>query len=94
MPDRFKADIFGQLTDRSPTVWTTDGDSISIDGVPHIRLAGGLIVPDDRSRWSLTSGEAKHRAADELDEIAARITTKAASLRTEADATANTGSPS
>jgi len=93
VPNRFKAEVFGQITDRSLSVWTSSGEAIVVEGKPHVRLSHGTIIPID-DRWSHTLAEAKHRAADELDEIAARITAKAAALRTEADATANPGSSS
>ena len=82
MPNRFRSDIFGQITDRVPTIWITAGDAIDIDGAPHVRLSCGTIAPAG-DRWSTTEADAKRRAAELLDQCASRIAAKAASLRSE-----------
>lgn len=84
--DRFKIHAIGRIEDPSPHVWSTSGTTIVIDGVPHVRCASGVITRDDGS-WSPTAADAKRRAADRLDEYAARLTAKAIALRSEADAT-------
>ena len=86
MPDRFKVEIFGQITDPAPTVWITPGDSIDIGGIQHVRLSHGTIMPVD-DRWVTTEADAKRRAAELLDQCASRIAAKAAALRSEANAT-------
>jgi hypothetical protein len=86
VPNRFRPDVFGQITDPAPTVWITAGDSIDIDGAPHVRLSHGTIMPAD-DRWSTTEADANRRAAELLDQCASRIAAKAAALRSEANAT-------
>ncbi len=90
----FRTDVYGRLDDKEPAVWTSSGVVIDVEGTAFVRLASGSTLLAFDPSWSTTAGDAKRRAAEQLDAIASRIIAKAAALRSEADATANTGSPS
>jgi hypothetical protein len=89
MTELFRIEVHGRIDDREPFTWTSSGTVIDVEGTAFVRLAGNVLVPADSS-WSPTAAVAKHRAAEELDAIAARISAKAAALRAETTTTTTT----
>lgn len=77
-----KVDIHGRVDGHGVATWTNSGDLILIDGVEHVRLAHGVIVPrgDD---WCETLDEARARAAEKIEAIAERLARQATDLRKE-----------
>jgi hypothetical protein len=84
----FRTSVFGRIEDAcDPTVWTSTGDVVEVDGERFVRMSYGTLLAVCDESWSPTAAEAKRRAADSLDAAAARLSAKAAVLRAEADAT-------
>jgi hypothetical protein len=67
--------------------WIDEGDPITVDGTPMVRLGHSLIVP--AAGFVASKAEAFVAAADKLDAIAMQLRDKADSLRQKAAEVAN-----
>lgn len=64
-------------------VTSLSGESVTVEGVPMIRLSHGTIVKAEGYHSRLS--DAKREAADLIDEYRGDLAAKAAALRAEAD---------
>lgn len=76
----YRINITGRGDGDGATTWASTGELILIDGVEHVRLAHGVIVPrgDD---WCETLDEARCRAAERIEAIAERLVRQATDMR-------------
>lgn len=75
----YRIDIHGR-DEHGVFTWMNSGDLILIDGVEHVRLAHGVIVPRGDG-WCETLEEARCRAAERIDAIAERLARQAKDMR-------------
>jgi hypothetical protein len=70
--------ITSQVGDHGVGCWLDQGIAVDVDGVEHVRMQHGVIVP--ATQWRDSLAEAQQLAKSRLVEMASRIMQQAAEL--------------
>jgi len=67
--------------------WVQDGEPLTVNGTPMVRVAGDTIV--SATRWRATKAEALLDAADQIEAMRARLLAESIKLRQQAKEATN-----
>lgn len=80
----YQVEVTGRIGGDGLSTWELVGDSVTVDGVPMVRLSYGTITL--LKNFVPSRADALRIAADKVDEMRLRLVEQSARLRAEADA--------